>query len=389
MTIWTPQNADTKRFALRMTLFTAALVAVAVGGWFLSTAAHSSVLIPLDKCDCVPENGLSLRSWKAGRANYRAFTFVTNEQTKCDLYARVSYNDPSEGDIHPKRYTWAFTSMSHGFEFAMTMRKYMHHFLFWGDGVGDPHQPSKHPSNGRGDKPMKIKIRFLAIFECLPACATCPIGCPHANSSKGKQVTYYLRQDLKQDEIDEMRQEYVDHDDHPKFGAISVPSRRIFGPKNIYVTEPDSYDYMVDKGLASFHESWARQCTIILRSHVIKNLKKQGMGEKEAEKEAEKHTLTMDHLPINSGYRNPEHNWEHVKAQGYNPAWHSPHQYGGALDVSALNIDMDDDGERGTEADKDLMLEAAEASFRELSVTGSKYKYTNTSHVHAEWRPKI
>ena len=102
MTIWTPQNADTKQFALRLTLFTAILAAVAVGGWFLSTAAHSAAPAGSAKCKCIIEKGLSLTNWKAGQADYRELTFVTNEEKKCKLYAKVSYNDPSEAHIRPE-----------------------------------------------------------------------------------------------------------------------------------------------------------------------------------------------------------------------------------------------------------------------------------------------
>lgn len=394
MMIWMPQGADTKRFALRLTLIAALLAAVAVGGWFLSTTAHSAAPKP-KKCQCIPENGLEFKNWQAGpeRVHYiperrPRKTFITNRQTFCKVYAEAGAVCPEDADIPPIKWYW-FPSMTHGFELqprGLLVGLWMEgRFIYWGSGFGDRHEPQTHPGNGRGNTPMRIDLTLEALYECPSFCGRCgPFpACP----MWGVKRTYTAELVLSQDPIDVIRQEYVDHDDHPEYGALSVPSRNDFGPLNAYVTEPDSYNYMVDKGLASFHESWAKQCTIILRSHVIKNLKKQGMGEKEAEKEAGKHTLTMDHLPVNSGYRNPEHNWEHVLEQGYDPAWHSPHQYGGALDVSARNIDMNDDGERGTEADKDLMLEAAEASFRELSVTGSKYKYTNTSHVHAEWRP--
>ncbi|MDE0021847.1 MAG: hypothetical protein OXT69_10775 [Candidatus Poribacteria bacterium] len=212
------------RLTIRLTLFTAALVVVAVGGWFLSTAAHSVTPAPgplppepIAKCKCIPKSDLVIRSWQAGQADALKSTFVTNEETKCDLYVLISYRDRADEYICPKFYTWEKTSMSHGFVFAKQPEWIFSNFVLDATATGPKHTFVAHPqnvekgTNGRDNKPMKIEIRFSAVFECLPACAICPSSCPYANSSSGRRVERNVKKDLEQDGIDQMRQEYVDH----------------------------------------------------------------------------------------------------------------------------------------------------------------------------------
>ena len=369
MTIWTPQNADTKRFALRLTLFTAILAAVAVGGWFLSTAAHSAAPAGSGKCKCIIEKGLSLTNWKAGQADYRELTFVTNEEKKCKLYAKVSYNDPSEAHIRPESHTWVPmsgsmtpTSMSHDFVFSMQPKMGRHHFALYADGKGPAHTFVPHPGdnddalNGRNNEPMKIEIRFLAIFKCPRACADCPNSCPYA-SGYGGEVSYDLRQDLKQDGIDQMRQEYVDH-------AIDLPSRSDFiaATDTFYTTRDADYAYMIGEKLAGYRRAWAEKCT---------EVKIKETGDPNAKVEA-------SDLIVNSGYRNPEHN-DHVYKDPKKANKTSEHQYGIALDVR--NIDLDGDGEVIKGKDGPLMERAAWQA-------GAGYAdWTRYNTItHADWR---
>ena len=258
--------------------------------------------------------------------------------------------------------------MSHGFVFAKTMRTRKHHFYLYGEGAGPKHTFVRHDGdnddalNGRNNKKMKIKIRFYARFECLPACAICPSSCPYANSSSGGRVDYKLRQDLEQDGIDQMRQEYVDH-------GIDVPGRSDFIAKTdtFYTTRDANYEYMVGKKLAEFRRRWAEQCTIILQDKSGDTSKK----------------VKPSHLRVTSGYRNPEHN-DHVYGDPKKAIKDSTHQYGLAMDV--VIIDMNDSAEGGKTEDATLMMEAAKAAFGD-DVTGHTYSKPKRGFVHADWRP--
>lgn len=349
-------------------MFTAILAAVAVGGWFLSTAAHSAAP-GAGKCKCIIEKGLSLKNWKAGQADYRELTFVTNEEKKCDLYARVSYNDYAEAHIRPKSYTWTPmsgsatpTSMSHGFVFSITETILGPHFLLHAKADGPAHTFVPHPRdnddalNGRNNEPMKIEIRFLAIFKCPRACAVCPNNCPYA-SGYGAEVRYDLRQDLEQDGIDQMRQEYVDH-------AIDLPSRSDFiaATDTFYTTRDADYAYMIGEKLAGYRRAWAEKC-----QEILQNLS----GDQSKQ-------VSAADLIVNSGYRNPEHN-DHVYGSPEDANTDSPHQYGIALDVQ--NIDLNGDGVVEKAIDGKEMEKAA------WNANAGYADYTRYNTItHADWR---
>ncbi|MDE0021153.1 MAG: hypothetical protein OXT69_07200 [Candidatus Poribacteria bacterium] len=364
MTIWTPQGADTKRFALRLVLFTAALAAVAVGGWFLSTAAHSAAPNP-NKCQCIPENGLEFKTWKVGQAPFDSMTFITNEETKCAVYAEVGYIDDTDAHISPIQYEWE-AEMTHGFEFEEEGWS-IGCFILFAVAEGPKHSSQACPGNGRANAPMGIDLTYSAKFKCESDCSRCSQNCPWRDKCK----TLSCPLELKQDPIDEIRQEYVDH-------GLTVPDRMEFVAKDsLYAPSSDPPNWMVDRGMQFYLEHWAKHCTFKMRENLMKL---RGMSREEANE----YVITADNLPINSGYRNPEHNWEHVRAQGYNSVWLSRHQFGDALDVSAAYVDMNGDKKYGKTADKIEMVKAAKKSHEFLGVKGHSYY---KSHVHSDWRP--
>ena len=188
----------------------------------------------------------------------------------------------------------------------------------------------------RGNTKLEFKIKFTA------------------NTEDGQPVEAVLP--LKQDDIDQVRQEYVD------IGNV-IPER--VDPK---WTGQDTYDFghyriMLNIGLSSKHSQWVAQ---------INN-----------RKSAKVDAFAVSDFVLTSGYRNPHHNFHHTPST----AKLSPHMYGYALDVrgklDAQDQTLDINGdEKNTAADRTVMANAAKA-------TGSREPiiYSGTLHVHVDWAP--
>ena len=223
-------------------------------------------------------------------------------------------------------------------------------FCYYGTANGDTQKPQPHPYNGRPDEgeegnlqynvPMKVTIKFVGYYGTDPS----------------NQQEVGISKTLTQDEIDQMRQEYVDHD-------IDVPSRDSFTNDAdlfaIYVTpsQDEDYSYLVYDNLAGRHADWADECEKILK------------------KSKPNATVTADNLVVSSGYRSPEHNRHH----GVGGKIGSKHQYGIALDITT--IDLNGDGSVTKSEDGPLMRNAADSA----GAGYVNYASYNTI-VHADWR---
>lgn len=152
---------------------------------------------------------------------------------------------------------------------------------------------------------------------------------PDSPGAESKTIVKTIRQDT----IDQIRQEYVDH-------GISVPARSSFG-----ADRGDAYDNMDDYGYAiheparSYHALWSKEF---------------------------KHDII-----ITSGYRNPEHNTHHVG--GTND---SLHQYGRGFDGGIIDYD----GDNSTVDDRQGMIDAAEDINPEPDDV-----IPYAGHIHVEW----
>lgn len=242
---------------------------------------------------------MSFSSWRIGQGTPWGNTFITNSETSCNIQARVRY-DP---DTFPLPIVdgpnWKVT-MTHGFTFdsASDTEEYQK------TGNGDAHVPSGHPNNGRGNTPMQVRL-------------TATLTCGSHPDSEGA-ITKTITKTIKQDTIDQIRQEYVDH-------GINVPSRSDFTSNSNYNT--GDYGYAIDQNLAGRKSAWATACGV-----------------------------TQTDMRLSSGYRNPEHNRHHIGTPGNRGARRSAHQYGRALDI--YTIDVNNDGNINV-TDSDLMITAA------------------------------
>ena len=268
---------------------------------------------------------LSFRSWKIGQskqyyenspAPQGVETFITNTETSCKIVARLNY-DPDDFPLVIDGPDWNVT-MTHGFTFANADNTARYDKT----ASGNAHVPSRHPSNGRGNKPMSVTMKVTVTSG--------------SDSDSDGAISKTIMKNVKQDTIDQIRQEYVDH-------SISVPSRSDFTSSSNY--NSGDYGYAIDRNLAGRKSAWATACNV-----------------------------TSADMRLSSGYRNPEHNRHHIGSRL--GALRGLHQYGRALDI--YTIDLDNDGNID-EVDSNLMAEAAES-------TGAwTQTYSNNKHVHAQW----
>lgn len=149
---------------------------------------------------------------------------------------------------------------------------------------------------------------------------------------------------LVQDEIDRMRQEYLDMSRH-------IPDRDEFSGENFY--DFGHYNRMIDVDLAGKYQAWVT---------AINERERQNLPD-----------LTVADFELNSGYRNPHHNDYHAGSL----APHSLHQYGRALDVNGRDVD----GLPGI--DRQDMANASKAANPPAIFTDT---YQTPGHVHADWR---
>ncbi len=349
---------------------------------------------------------LIFKSWKAGQGVEGGpsdavkkpnvwYTFLTDTETTCALSVEVGYaaNQPTNANMlnsfewkveakillpglsesELKKHTFTFSPVTYQ-NGATGMTSTI--FSFFGNGVLSEHWgPSggqtarrKYCPNHSGTltpekgRQLKIDVKFIGYHGSDP------------NNQKKVEIEL----PLEQDQIDQMRQEYLDHrrlhrthrseSDNTKYGDLSVPARNEFSSSDSY-SDAHGYDYMVNKSLATKKKHWAQACD----KYVGEILKK-------------KHRITSLHHT--GGYRNSHHHVYHVDsgASSSTKYW-SYHQYGLALDVKTVDMDGDKILEnnstkgQGNWQDSKRMADAAEDY---ASSSWEKWNYSD-GHVHAQW----
>ena len=302
---------------------------------------------------------LEFISWKVGQGEPNSKHFVTDSETVCTVSACVGYTDEQPANAYTlNSISWEVT-MTHGFTFSIVQWQYgatgmtSTDFCIHGTANGEPHKTQAHPNNGRPDTdekgvlqhnaPMKVTIKFTGYYGTDP--------------SDQKEVT--VIKELIQDEIDQMRQEYVDH-------AIAIPSRDSFtNDADLFATyvtpsQDEDYGYLVYDNLAGHHADWAEECEKILR------------------KKKPNATVTVDDLDVQSGYRSPEHNRHHISPPGGKGSYH---QYGLAIDVTTIDLNGDDKVTKSI--DGPLMYKAA----KDADAGYANYVDYKTI-THADWGPE-
>ena len=272
--------------------------------------------------------GFHFKTWKVGQGEWDSSTFITNTKTTSELYVEVECFPIPHAGRHPRWVYWEIPA-SHNFIYALSPGQMDHVYFASGSAKGDPSDSAAHSYNGRQNTPMSVTIRFYAVYGCY-RCGN--MGCDRCKLMIQKQ--------LKQDQIDQMRQEYVD-------AGLSVPSRDEFVAGNsTYYTDSDAgYAYMLDGGMSQFRSDWERECRKVKADAT---------------------------LSVNSGYRNPHHNNNHVSGASDT----SRHMFGNALDVQG--IDMDGDGEYTKATDGEKMKKAAQDA-------NSTWEKAYEGHVHASF----
>ena len=143
----------------------------------------------------------------------------------------------------------------------------------------DDHRLSRVPRH-RGNTKLGFTLKFTADTE------------------DGQQVETSLV--LKADDIDQVRQEYVDYNK-------PIPGRTGWPDQDTY--DFGHYKIMRNIGLGNKWSKWVTEINKLKGANVD--------------------TFSTSDLAVTSGYRNPHHNYDHSKSV----ALLSPHMYGYALDV--------------------------------------------------------
>ncbi len=208
--------------------------------------------------------------------------------------------------------------------------------------------------NGRGNTPMAVKIQFIGYY----------------GSDADNLKTVRLTKTWTQDEIDILRQEYVDMTPPDARAELPVPARDKFkdelSSNGVDDWNTGHYRYMIDDGLKAKKSGWLSQ--------VNAYRKKNGLA-----------VFSDKAFKVNSAYRNPYHQRFHVAAPA-KASFHSRHCYGDALDIKTLDVDGDGTVEqvRKNEAKSDdAKLMARSAIDAGAKWTGS-WEYYST-HTHADW----
>ena len=296
---------------------------------------------------------IHFKTWTVGGPEGRVIakdtSFITTTETTCKVYAEVTYSgsqDPST-TCEITGANWTVT-MSHGFTVDATTvdtdspgegfsKVWTYEATLTGPEMRTPKNWDCNekwlpngPSNsdkkeyaGRNQQRMSMTISFSGSY------------------SGG---TVEVSQLLSQSAEDGIRQEYVD------YNLNVIPDRGDFrGDSNIRYNWGHYPAWAIDKDLPGRHEQWAKWVDP---------------------------TFTTANLALSSGYRHPYHNFYCVGAT----AKHGLHHYGLALDVSA---DLDNSGSV-TKTEKDKVTFAA----RKAGVDSRHiFRYGNTKHIHADWRP--
>lgn len=295
---------------------------------------------------------LHFKTWTVGgpegRVTAKDTSFITNTETTCKVYAEVTYNGsqpPNTCEITGA--TWTVT-MSHDFtvntstvdsdtEGSGFSKVWTYEATLTGPEMrtpkgwdcnekwlpNGPNNSDKREYAGRNQQRMSLTINFSGSY-----------------SGGTVEVSQLLSQSTK----DGIRQEYVD------YNLYVIPDRADFrSNSNIRYNWGHYPALAIDKDLGGRHEEWAQWVDP---------------------------TFTTANLVLSSGYRHPYHNFYCVGAT----AVHGLHHYGLALDVSA---DLDNSGS-ASNAEKvrvETAAESAGVNSRHI------FRYGNTKHIHADWRP--
>ena len=345
---------------MRIKFFVFLLVSVFVLSTFAAETQQSG-------SGSLPKPAMEFKSWQVGRGsvgseinNIVHTSFITSTETECRFTASVGYkggNQPqsSVSPIDPDTVVWSIVDPNHGMALA--------------DGSLKHNWSGSHPSKLSGTTSFNVIGKLnVPEYKPTPKPAICRDENNHrrhertpthrgntklafkikftARTEAGQTVSEVLP--LKQYDIDQVRQEYVDLN-------RMIPAR--VDPK--WVSQ-DTYDFghypvMLNAGLYNYHQKWV-----------------DAMNKRERQPKSLSN-LAISDFTLNSGYRNPHHNRHHARSTGF-----STHMYGYALNVDGRDLD-DIAG-----ADQQKMVNAAYAIPQPNRARFSQ-KYANKTHVHADW----
>ena len=237
---------------------------------------------------------------------------------------------------------------------------------------------------GSGD-PASAKDE--STFTFTPTATNRPVdGARSANApiayrveaTAGEQKSTF---ELVQDEVDTMRQEYVD------YGA-DVPARGSFVETELPGSNVGNYSKIVDGGMAAtmtgVADEWARLTEQQAVSDAANNPPAEEavpgvapLPRQEPDPGIAPLPVQIPELHIESGYRNPQRN----KAAGSNYLTTSPHIFGRALDLFPVG---------GADAELWARLEKAgeavgDKALCEDNATPTECSDPSTDHVHVQW----
>ncbi len=333
---------------------------------------------------------LKFKSWQIGRSGKGTdkskpehLSFITSTQALCSFTASVGYksipNKENTSPIDPKTVKWSVVDASHKMKLDTKSVK-----KNWSGSspsemaadtsfnvVGSLKGPTVMGTRTVGGKTVPDAI---GSTSCTPDASRSKRKPVHRGGKKMKFKLKFTAQtvanqkvevvlELAADDKDQIRQEYVDYNK-------PIPSRDEWSQEDTY--DFGHYKLMMNAGLGGYFQDWIDAMNKLRQDINAKNVKKDPNATLLED-------LTKKDFTLNSGYRNPHHNYDHARAHTVL----SSHMYGYALDVNGKNID----GVSG--ADQTKMVTVALAK-KEDGGAGARHaqKYKNKTHVHADWAPK-
>lgn len=325
-----------------------------------------------------------------GTTTEKQLSFLTNEETKCKLVVNVGYADdnpanayqlnsyefkidakvllPGLSEEEQKMHTFTFpqkgkqnvaagaTSFSYSDEGTLTEH--------WGPSTRKRNHCSNYAHKSKYNpqetqqkgRKLAIDVTFIGYYGTDP------------NNEQKREI----KLPLDQFEIDQMRQEYLDHimtarvtkpKTYQKYGDMSVPARSDFSVADGY-SDAHAHTFMINRNLAAKHQHWTQACDkyvgeVLRKEHRIKSLRKTG------------------------AYRNSHHHVYHVtEGPGSKTSFLSQHQYGRALDVETVDMNGNNKLENGYNGVDGNLMEEAAKNYAGASWTSNEY---TDGHVHAQW----
>ncbi|MYB00598.1 hypothetical protein F4X90_13110 [Candidatus Poribacteria bacterium] len=320
---------------------------------------------------------MKFEAWQIGRspkntdtnsANHNPTSFITSTEEECHFTASVVY-DGNQGDsvspIDVSTIKWTLTGQAPSSLAIKTSEK---------------NWSGKHPSRLAGTSFNVVGTISVPKFNRNTSCSHPNDDDRLLRQPRHRGGTYLgftlvfsakteddqdikpARLVLKADQIDRVRQEYVDYNK-------PIPERGDSRLQNQDTYDFGHYQIMLNYLLQNKHQDWVDEIN-----------KLRGTDRETGEKIP---AFSVSDFVLTSGYRHPHHNYEHTPST----AKLSPHMYGYAMDVRgrALAEDklLDINGDKkNTDLDRDVMEEAAKPNAE------ARYTYIYPSkHVHADWAP--